>query len=308
MQLLSSLPSFSARFRRLREGLSRRRRSAAERAHSARAKLSLALRFPFRGFARRHDLPVRLIVSLTSYPPRFPTLALTLRCLLSQTIRPDALILWVGVDDAANLPPQVLELKTQGLEIRTTRDLGSFKKIIPALEAFPDAAIVTADDDLFYRWRWLEDLVCAARGAPKEIVCHRAHQIRLAGDGKPLPYREWTMESALQDNAGLLFPTGAAGVLYPPGALSPATLDIESFQKLCPRADDVWLYWMSRLAQTKVRNLATRQPLIAWRGSQDEALYNANVFEGQNDVQIRKMIEAFGWPPGCAAETTSLAS
>jgi len=42
---------------------------------------------------RRHHLHAPLVVSLTSYPPRFGTLALTLHSPLRQTLKPDHLIL-----------------------------------------------------------------------------------------------------------------------------------------------------------------------------------------------------------------------
>jgi len=45
------------------------------------------------------------------------------------------------------LPADVLELAPFGLDIRPTEDIGPFTKIVPALKAFPDAFIATADDD-----------------------------------------------------------------------------------------------------------------------------------------------------------------
>src|SRR5690606_34955355 len=56
---------------------------------------------------KKHALPGRLIVSLTSYPARFKGLAKTLRTLLAQTVRPDRLILWVAHSDVIKLPKEV---------------------------------------------------------------------------------------------------------------------------------------------------------------------------------------------------------
>ena len=47
------------------------------------AKQSISLRWLFRRKGRPSGLQEGLIISLTSYPPRFASLALTLRCLLS---------------------------------------------------------------------------------------------------------------------------------------------------------------------------------------------------------------------------------
>jgi hypothetical protein len=103
-----------------------------------------------RSGGRQHPLPGKLIVSLTSYPLRFATLPLTLRSLLCQAVKPDRIVLWVPHDDEPIIPEAVRRLTSYGVEIRTTDDIKSFKKIIPAVRAFPDAFIVTADDDVYY--------------------------------------------------------------------------------------------------------------------------------------------------------------
>src|SRR6516165_1052567 len=75
--------------------------------------LALKTRYLWRARARQrlHQLPGELIVSLTSYPARFGTLGLTLRCLLSQTIRADRTILWISNADASLLPSDVIRLQ-----------------------------------------------------------------------------------------------------------------------------------------------------------------------------------------------------
>ena len=50
----------------------------------------------------------------------------------------------------------------RGLEIRECDNLRSFKKLVPALQTFPNAFIVTADDDLYFAPNWLETLATAA--------------------------------------------------------------------------------------------------------------------------------------------------
>lgn len=281
--------------------LGRRLDLALKRFLEVRAMLASNLNFRLRPKVRRHWLPQKLILSLTSYPPRFPTLAPTLRCLLSQSVQPDRIILWVATEDEAQLPEKVLALRKFGLEIRTTRDIGPFTKIIPTLEAFPDAIIVTADDDLYYRRTWLEELIRGWSGSGKEIVCHRAHEITFDESGLPKSYREWNGETTIGRRLGVLFPTGVGGVLYPPGSLSPCVSDVARFMNVCPRNDDIWLFWMGQLAGAEVHNLASGFRLVNWPSSQDHALYNSNVLENQNDAQLANMIREFGWPPGSKA-------
>src|SRR6478736_6608940 len=97
----------------------------------------LVSRRPRRG-NKPHGLPGELVVSLTSYPIRFRTLHKTIRSLLGQDIRADRVILWLADGDEQYLPDDVRELQQLGLEIRNCADFRSYKKIIPALEAFPE--------------------------------------------------------------------------------------------------------------------------------------------------------------------------
>jgi len=247
------------------------------------------------GSARPHSLPAPLIVSLTSYPPRFPTLGLTLRCLLSQTIKADSTILWVGFDSVKALPEDVVALARDGLEIRASADIGPYQKLVPALESHPDAFIVTADDDVYYGPRWLEDLVKATGGERRhEVLCHRPHRVAVGDDGRPLPYGRWTHEIAESAASPPVFPTGVGGVLYPPGTLPPETLDVRTFRRLCPN-DDLWFYWCGRRNGSVSRKIGPRRPLTAWIGSQKVALYAKNVVA--NDLAIDALVTHFGFPP-----------
>lgn len=253
------------------------------------------------GFARRgegeqHGLPRPLIVSITSYPKRFETLAPTLRSLLSQRIRPDKVVLWTAPETMHLLPENVLELQPFGLDIRPTEDIGPFTKIVPALKAFPDAFIATADDDVFYGREWLAMMVKAWPGDFHHIVCHRAHRVTYAADGKPKPYAQWTFEVSGPETSDSLFPTGVGGVLYPPGSLGTTVVERELFQALCPQADDLWLYFMGRRSGSRYVLVGPRRPVVNWPGSQRVALYHANVRDGGNQVQLERLIAHFGWP------------
>jgi hypothetical protein len=242
-----------------------------------------------------HALPAELIVSLTSYPPRYATLLPTLQCLLSQTIKADRTILWLSHDDIHQLPEEIRALVKNGLEIRTTHSLGSYTKIIPTLNQFPDAFIITADDDLYYRSNWVEDLVSSWNGSKNEIVCHRAHQIKFDEAGLPISYARWDLDIESHANSADIFPTSGAGILYPPGSLSREVLNEANLTTLCPNADDVWLYWMGRKAGSRYKKSSGRHKIIMWPGSQDVALVNENLFEHGNDKKIKNMIGHYGW-------------
>lgn len=235
-----------------------------------------------------HDLSGNVVVSLTSYPPRFQTLHLTLRSLLSQDIAPDALVLWVASQDRTKLPANVERLVRHGLIIKTCPDMGPFKKIIPALEAYPGATIVTADDDVFYPKGWLRRFCDEHRGT-NEVLCQRARRF-----DREEPYNQWKLIKR-PDSGPHVFPTGMAGVMYPPGTLGGAAVkDVEVFLRLCPTADDVWLYWMAERAGATHRLIEPAGEFLAWPGSQRCALWRHNHVGGENDRQITAMVQVYG--------------
>lgn len=243
-----------------------------------------------------HGLPRHLVVSLTSHGGRFSTLHRTLASLLMQTIRPDALILWVAREAVDALPSQVVELKRFGLEVRGVRDLGPHTKLVHALAAFPDGYIVTADDDAYYEPTWLHNLVQAHDADHESILFRRGHRISLRDDGTLAPYRDWDWD--VQDQVAFrasadLFPTGVGGVLYPPGSLHPLVGDEDAFRALCPGNDDIWFNWMARLAGTMARKVGPRFAGISWPGTQASGLSRDNL-RTRNDEYFRAMAAHFG--------------
>jgi hypothetical protein len=246
-----------------------------------------------------HGLPGRLIVSLTSHPPRFKTLHATLRCLLTQTVQADACVLWIAENDYKHLPPSALALQASGLTIRAHADLRSYLKLVPALAAFPDAFIVTADDDHYYDPEWLETLVKSYRPGRREVVCWRAHRICLDDNGAPLPWLTWEYEIRAGDASRLIFPTTGHGVLYPPRAFDPRVSDAATFSEMSPTHDDAWFYWMALLNGATFRKVGPRFERITWPSSQRVSLASINGREEDGvkniDRQIGRLWSAFGW-------------
>jgi len=247
-----------------------------------------------------HGLDAPLIVSLTSFPPRYDHLAKTIRGLLDQTLKADHTILWINESDTAPLPSDVLDLQAHGLEIRTCPDWRSYSKLVPALGQHPGAYVVTVDDDLYYEPDLLESLTKTARRHPGEVVCARMHLAQLTNEGRLESYADWGMASHLQvapDDQSRVFPTGVGGVLYPPGVFDPQVMDHDLFMRLAPRADDVWFFWMARLAGTTQRRTPDWFEHLVWPSSQEVSLMADNVHGDGNDRQIRAMEEHFGPVP-----------
>ncbi|WP_322998802.1 glycosyltransferase [Castellaniella sp.] len=244
-----------------------------------------------------HGLSKKLNISLTSYPPRFNTLHLTLISLLTQRTSPDRIVLWIAKNDIHLIPNKVNKLKKYGLEILGCEDIRSYKKIIPMINAVPREFIVTADDDVYYEPDWLSRLVRSYIENPVGVICHRGHKIRLNPSGYPLPYKEWEGDISRELQSPLAFQTGVGGVLYAPEVFDARVTDSTAFLSLCPTADDFWLYWMVRLNGSVIRILAGSKKFLVWRGSQEKALWIENTTgDVSNDSACHKLIEAYGFP------------
>ena len=279
-------------YRALRSSL-RPLRSKARALHGTALRGFTESQWRNRRAQQPHALPGPLVISLTSHPPRFATLALTLKCLLMQSVRADRVVLWLAAADVGRLPREVLELRDYGLEIRECAELGAFKKQVPALATWPDAFIATADDDVYYPRDWLLQLTRAYDAGRAVIPCHRAHRIALDASGvRPAPYANWR-PARPGEASPLVFPTGVGGVLYPPSALHGDALRRDIFQALCPTSDDAWVYWMASRNGWQFKRVSARQ-FVCWPGSQAVALQNANV-AGENDRQILRLCTHYGF-------------
>jgi hypothetical protein len=212
-------------------------------------------------------------------------------------MKPDSITLWIAHTDQDKLPQQVTALKKFGIDIRFCDDLLSYKKIVPELKTHPDSYIVIADDDVFYPYSWLEELVVSKRG-PKDIVCHRIHKIKMSPTGAIAPYQEWSMNINGSKASALNFATGVGGVLYPPHSLHSDVTKSEVFMEICPRGDDIWLYWMARMRGYKFISPGPSKKFIPWTGSQKAGLQVINAQNGAsgNDEQIQKILNHYGWP------------
>lgn len=136
---------------------------------------------------------------------------------MEQTMKANRIILQLDYSfENQPLPIALQLLQKRGLEIEYCRDIRSYTKLIPALKKFPDAAIITIDDDVIYELDVLEKLIVAYQNNPSYIYCNRFHLMRPDGKGKLLPYIQWEWNSAGTEADILNFPTGVGGVLSPP--------------------------------------------------------------------------------------------
>lgn len=241
----------------------------------------------------------RVIVSLTSYPRRIRTVHRTVETLLTQTFKPDMVILWLGEDRFPNrerdLPENLLRLREFGLTIGWCKDIRSYTKLIPALKAYPEDVIVTVDDDMFYFPEWLERLHASYLKNKDVIHCHRVGEIKVE-KGMIRPYREWPAgrNRGLASYGDLLM--GVAGVLYPPHALAAEVMREEVFLRLAPYADDLWFWAMAVLNGRRILLIdnAFQDRYGDCAADNAEALMNIDVGTQQlNDPQFRAILSAY---------------
>lgn len=195
----------------------------------------------------------KIIVSMTSFPAAIKYAEEAVKSLLGGSVLPDKLILYVTMSQFAEgeMPESLLALAKENpvFEIRNyDEEIRSYRKLIPALIDFPDAIIVTVDDDVYYGKDMLKDLLDLHEMVPDAVLAHRAKCIK-PGE----PYKKWKkyrwynfLFKRIHRNF-LNIQTGVGGVLYPPHSLKPEMLDSKLFREIAPTTDDIW-FWAAGVA------------------------------------------------------------
>ncbi len=240
---------------------------------------------------------VECIVSFTTIAVRFNEIETLIGSLLLQSVNPAEIIMWIDFDEVSleKFRRKLTKIRNSGVTVRQIRDVGPHTKLVYALKEYPDLPIVTCDDDKIYPSYWLKDLFETYREHPECIVCHRAHLISFDNKGKIANYRDWESGDDVMGPSLLLFPTGVGGILYPPGSLDDQVTDEKLFMKLAPMADDVWFKAMSLLKKSEVVKTGHHSayiPDIFYRADK-KRLFDGNVLEGGNDVQIQQVFDYY---------------
>ncbi len=190
---------------------------------------------------------------MTSFPAAIPYAKQAIISILRGSVLPDKLVLYLTFSQFPDAcPPEeltALARENPVFELRDyPRDIRSYRKLVPALADFPEAIIVTVDDDIAYHRHMLRDLLALNTRIPDAVLAHRAK--RIFADK---PYRKWRkyrwyhfLFHRIRRRYDTL-QTGACGVLYPPHCLKEEMLDEELFTRLAPTTDDIW-FWAAAAA------------------------------------------------------------
>ncbi|PYE82140.1 hypothetical protein DFQ11_102721 [Winogradskyella epiphytica] len=240
-----------------------------------------------------------IIVSLTSFPGRIDVVYLAIRSILNQTLKPKKIVLWLGKDQfplgEEELPQALLELIPLGLDIEFCEDIGAHTKYYYAFQKYPDNLIVTVDDDIIYPTQMLSRLMETHHKHPHCVVANRIRYMEIK-DHHIKPYRQWKINIVGSSNPSkMLFATGVGGVLYQPRFFQDSFFDLEGIKKTNCIGDDVWL---------KAGQIASGIPVVFTDfyfeqfleipESQKETLFSKNVFDNDNDRQVKEVFEYFG--------------
>lgn len=213
--------------------------------------------------------------------------------MLSQSIRPKKIVLWLAIEQFPNkkLPNSLLKLQKKyknRFEILWCNDIKSYKKLIPSLLIFEDYPIITADDDVYYHHQWLERLWSNYLKFPKCIHAHMVAEIALQ------PYSKWQYVTK-QKKSNNYLGIGVGGILYPPHCLHNDIFNISNFQQLSPYADDLYFWAMAALNDTQIRLVVNplghpRQSINFWSTPN---LYEKNCGENLNDIQFQNILSHY---------------
>jgi hypothetical protein len=231
--------------------------------------------------------PDGLVVSLTSYGKRIGTVYLAIESIGRGRLRPSRIMLWLDDQAAFDSPPATIRrLMQRGLDVQLCENYGPHKKYYPYLQCVEkfEAPLVTADDDVFYPHKWLEELAHAFQQYPDAVNCYRAHVMTIdrRGIGK---YENWRLVTSTATNAHHVA-TGVAGIIYPPAFLKALKNAGNGFVETCPKADDLWLHVQAVRAGYKIRQIRPRALLpLSIPGAEGVGLWKNNIFGG-NDRQI----------------------
>lgn len=232
-----------------------------------------------------------LIVSLTSFPERIEFATDTIESIFHQTCPPDKIVLALSKQEFQDipLPSRLNKMEQHGLEILWVDDNPmSYKKLIPARTKYPDASIVTVDDDVFYRNNFLYLIQKASQAYPNHVIGYRGWTIQ-----PNTQYLDWKRAKAGQSAMTMLI--GCGGIRYPPGfPSSPTILDIETARAHCPTADDIWFWAAARLEDKPIYCLGINKVFEIPGARKTSSLKDKNRGRKQNDEQFQSVVNFLG--------------
>lgn len=245
----------------------------------------------------RHPREKRIVVSLTTIPFRVEAAAKVISIMLHQTMKPDAIVLYLGKElfGDSELPELLKEEMECGVRVEYREDLICHTKYFYAMQDYPDDIVITVDDDIVYSEDLIETLYKTYCMFPNAVSALRVHQITFNSKNEIAPYDQWKIcnsDYILVPSLKLLA-LGVGGVLYPPHLLPEETFDLGELKRLSPRQDDLWLKIMELKRDIPVVLARRYEPLLYIEGTQEVRLCDTNFYDDKNDIQMAALLKAY---------------
>ena len=155
--------------------------------------------------------------------------------------------------EGKELPALLQNQMKRGLEVHYVRDLRAYTKLVPVIKEYPEATIITIDDDYIYPINTIETLLIAHKEHPEAVCCHASRAIKLANEKEVRPYSSFPQifPKKLETDVSYMA-EGFGAVLYPAHCMHEDVVKDELFMNLSPLADDLGYKFMDLLVDTPV--------------------------------------------------------
>lgn len=251
-------------------------------------RLSLQLALPCCSKRNGPHAPEGVVIGMTSFPARINMAWKAVETLLRQDIQGFLVVLVLSIEEfpTRKLPLRLVSQTKRGLQILWVERNGkSFDKLLPIRTHYPEATIITVDDDKYFPPDTIRRLLHAHASHPRHIVGTRGWRvIRPEGSLQVRFGIGWERSQPGDEGLGLHLP-GGNGCLYPPGSLDPVVDDLGLALSLCPSADDIWFWAAAQVRQTPFLCLGMPAHRPVRAQDQTPALSHINTVEAEEQFQ-----------------------
>lgn len=230
---------------------------------------------------------MEVIVSMASFGNRLKYESkYAIQSILNNTILPNKIIVAIESYDKDKLPEELLNNPLIEVIIGEY-DIRSHNKYYHAMVKYPNALIITIDDDAEYCNTFVEECIKAYNDNPNVVNACRLHKIKY-NNGRLLPYLMWEWGSQDTEESYDLFFTGVGGVVYPPNIFNSEDLNIENIKQYL-EVDDIYLNYLCRKHRIKIKKIPIKQSYKDIHKLIFKPTLCRNNIKGGNDIALSKI-------------------
>jgi len=205
-----------------------------------------------------------IILSMTTWPPRFAGAIMAMQILLYQRqeaglenrVHPVLVLSEDEISESKNRREAcTLMQKMEEMGVETIIDKGnirSHKKLIPTLEKYPHNPILCVDDDNAQAPGWLRTFVSDHDSHPTDIIYAQGCSRISVRDNRIFETRDdFCMFLTKRGQVTTDIKPGSGAILYPPHTFTDKRFfDRNLFMHICPSDDETWQWAFVQIAMT----------------------------------------------------------